>query len=290
MLTGGSAFGLAAADGVMAGLAGDGIGFPVLTPGADRPGTVVPIVPAAVIFDLGRGGYVDHRPDAATGRQAYEAAKAARDRAEETPPTGNVGAGTGAICGGLKGGFGYAEPAVTPDDPWRVAAAVVANPVGPAWNPVTGRLWADADGLLPAPSPAERRRLADEHYRKTPSLNTTVGVVLTDAPLVKAEATKVAQVGHDGLARAVRPVHSLADGDTLFCLAAGTARAPEDAVARFSLINRLLARAAEAVSRACVEAVLAAVVAGHWVGYREVVAGCPPTYPWERSGATREER
>lgn len=290
VLTGGSAFGLAAADGVMAGLAADGVGFPVRTPDADRPGTVVPIVPAAVIFDLGRGGHVDHRPGPATGRRAYEAAKAAHAADEAVPPTGTVGAGTGAICGGLKGGFGYAEMAATSGAPWRIAAAVVANPVGPAWNPATGRLWADTDALLPAPSPAERRALAEERRRHIPSLNTTIGVVLTDAPLVKSEATKVAQVGHDGLARAVRPVHSLADGDTLFCLASGTATATEDAVARFSLINGLLARAADVVSRACVEAVLAARAAGHWVSYRDVVADCPRTYPWERAGSTREER
>ncbi len=99
VLTGGSAYGLAAADGVMAGLEEAGIGFPV----GLEPGEIVPIVPAAVIFDLGRGGVFGHRPTAEFGRRALAAAS------PERPRSGTVGAGTGAVCGGIKGGFGYAE-------------------------------------------------------------------------------------------------------------------------------------------------------------------------------------
>ena len=104
VLTGGSAYGLAAADGVMAGLEEAGIGFPV----GPEPGQIVPIVPAAVIFDLGRGGVFGNRPTADFGRRALAAAST------ERPSSGCFGAGTGARCGGVKGGFGYAERVTPP--------------------------------------------------------------------------------------------------------------------------------------------------------------------------------
>lgn len=271
VLTGGSAYGLAAVDGVMGGLEDRGLGFRVSTPQA-APGTaVVPIVPAAVIFDLGRGGDTTHRPDAAFGRSALYAASRAGESGEDTPPCGNVGAGTGAVCGGLKGGFGYAERVVGRH---RVGAAMVVNAVGSPVDPATGRLWADTENLLPPPSPAEREALADQQHRATPSLNTTIGVLLTDATLTKAHATKVAQVGHDGLARAIRPVHSMADGDTLFCLASGRVPVAEDASGGLREFDALLAAAAQVVAEACRSAVLAARSVGPWPGYVDLVSSC----------------
>ena len=217
VLTGGSAYGLAAADGVMAALERDGIGFPV----GPEPGQVVPIVPAAVIFDLGRGGSFGHRPTAEFGARAYAAASA------ERPESGVVGAGTGAQCGGLKGGFGYAEHWL--DDGTGVGAAAVAvNATGSPVDPVTGRLWADREQRLAAPTAAERTALAAAYAQAQPSLATTIGVLLTDATLTKAQAGRLATIGHDGMARAIAPVHSMLDGDTVFALASGRRPATDD--------------------------------------------------------------
>lgn len=305
VLTGGSAFGLSAADGVMAGLEERGIGFPIRTPQAVPPEAVVPIVPAAVIFDLGRGGDHRHRPDAGFGARALDEAMAAHEAGAGSdwrtdtgwaPAMGSVGAGAGAVCGGLRGGFGYAERRVPstgaihgardarnvgPGSPreapeWRVGAAMVVNPVGSAVDE-QGRLW--ARDVLPAddprrhlaPSPEQVAALAAQRARHTPSLNTCIGVVTTDAPLAKVEARKVAEVGHDGLARAIRPVHSMADGDTIFCLAAGTAAQPDDPVARFTMFDALLSAAADAVAHACAEAVWSATSAGDWLSYADIV-------------------
>ena len=259
VLTGGSAYGLAAADGVMAGLEERGTGFPV-GPG---PGEVVPIVPAAVIFDLGRGGVFGHRPTADFGRRALAAAR------PDDPARGSVGAGTGAQCGGLKGGFGYAEQVLA--DGVSVAAAVVVNAAGSVVDPAEGRLWADQDRRLAAPTPAQQAALAAVARAAAPSLATTIGVVLTDAVLTKAQARKVAAVGHDGLARAVRPVHSMTDGDTLFCLASGTVAPPTEPRAALAGLNTLLTGAAEVVAAACLDAVLTATGRGRWPAYRDLV-------------------
>jgi L-aminopeptidase/D-esterase-like protein len=167
VLTGGSAYGLAAADGVMTALEQRGIGFRV----GPEPGHVVPIVPAAVIFDLGRGGDFGNRPTAEFGALALAAASA------RNPATGSVGAGTGAKCGGLRGGFGYAATVL--DDGTSVGAAVVVNAAGSAVNPATGRLWADRQGILATPAPVERSSLAQAQTSAGRSLATTLGVVLT---------------------------------------------------------------------------------------------------------------
>ena len=203
VLTGGSAFGLAAADGVMTGLERAGIGFPV----GREPGQVVPIVPAAVIFDLGRGGTFSHRPTAQFGLRALAAASA------ERPESGCVGGGTGAVCGGLKGGFGYAERRLETGP--SVAAAVVVNAGGSVVDPATGRLYADREQILPTPTESERSALAAAYARTTPSLGTTIGVLLTDATLTKAQAAKMTALVHHGMARAIAPVHSMFDGDTV---------------------------------------------------------------------------
>lgn len=270
VLTGGSAYGLAAADGVMHGLEERGVGHQVPLPGAEAAPAVVPIVPAAVIFDLGRGGDVSHRPDPGFGRAALGAAIRAHASGEQRPPMGTVGAGTGAASGGLKGGFGYAETTVGPH---TVGAAMVVNSVGSTVDADTGRLWADRGRLLPTPTEEERVTLHQESQRHIPTLNTTIGVVLTDAQLPKPIATKVAQVGHDGLARAIRPVHSMFDGDTIFCLASGAVALGPDEWRRRMQLHELLAAAADMVAEACLAAILSAESVGSWRAYGDLVAG-----------------
>lgn len=258
VLTGGSAYGLAAADGVLAGLEASQIGFRV----GPQPEHVVPIVPAAVIFDLGRGGDFTHRPTAAFGTQALAAARPC------DPENGCVGAGTGAKTGGLKGGFGYAE--LTRAAGVSVAAAVVVNATGSAVDPGTGRLYADRTHRLRTPTAAEKEALNRAAEDSAPSVATTIGVVLTDATLTKAQASKVAAVAHDGMARAIRPLHSMLDGDTVFCLASGVESAAGDPGASLTAFNDLLAAAADVFSDACLDAIIAASGRGPWPSYTEL--------------------
>ena len=218
VLTGGSAYGLAAADGVMAGLEARASGSR-----SDRgPGQVVPIVPAAVIFDLGRGGDFGHRPTADFGRRPWRrrSSRTTRTAAASAPAPAPSAAGSRAAS---------ATPRSPSPDGRRVAAAVVVNAAGSAVDPADraalGRPRAAAAHARPRPS---ARRSWRRTARPRPSLDTTIGVVLTDATLTKAQASKVAAVAHDGLARAVRPVHSMTDGDTIFCLASG--RRPAEAI------------------------------------------------------------
>lgn len=262
VLTGGSAYGLAAADGVMAGLEATGTGFRV---GPDRT-HVVPIVPAAVIFDLGRGGVFGHRPSADFGSRALRAARSAPPGSD--PATGCVGAGTGATCGGLKGGFGWTQ--VLLPDGTSVAAAVVVNATGSGVDPVDGRLWADRRRRLGAPTETERAALGAAQAAAEAPLATTIGVVLTDTTLTPARATKVAAVAHDGLARAVRPVHAMTDGDTVFCLASGRREAVTDPVQALGAFDALLVAAADVFADACLEALVAATGRPPWPSYREV--------------------
>ena len=260
VLTGGSAYGLAAADGVVAALERAGRGFPI----GSGPGDIVPIVPAAVLFDLGRGGHFGNRPTAEFGRLAIEVASG------EDPATGCVGAGTGAKCGGLKGGFGYAELSLGPGR-GSVAAAVAVNAVGSAVDPATGRLWSDRSGALADPTGAERAALdaarAASAPSSPPSPNSTIGVVLTDVTVTKAQAGKVAAVAHDGLARAIRPVHTMLDGDTIFALSSTqVAQAPDPLMALLGF-NELLTAAADVFADACFVALLAAQGRDPWPAY-----------------------
>jgi L-aminopeptidase/D-esterase-like protein len=258
VLTGGSAYGLAAANGVMAGLEAAGIGWPV----GLGPHEVVPIVPAAVIFDLGRGGVFGNRPTDEFGKRALAAATVQR------PETGSVGAGTGAVCGGIKGGFGYAESEL--ESGVSVAAAVVVNAAGSVVDSESGRLWADRRRLLATPSDPERAALATAHAEAQRSTATTIGVVMTDAALTKAQANKVAAVAHDGMARAIRPVHSMFDGDTVFCLASSRRSVAEDQIRSLFAFNSLLAAAADVFADACLDGVLAASGRGSWKSYTEL--------------------
>ncbi len=253
VLGGGSAFGLAAADGVMARLADQGTGFAV-----GGPGQVVPIVPAAVLFDLGRGGEFRATPDASFGAAAVDAATAG------PIPLGTVGAGTGAVTGlmgglPLKGGVGSAS-AVLPDGT-TVGALAVVNAVGSTVDPATGRFYGPSD--LRDPSPDELRA-ALVPAQQAP-FHTTLGVVATDATFTKAQCAKVAGMAHDGMARAIRPVHTMFDGDTVFALATCAGPAPDP-----MSLHALLVAAADVFSEAVVQGMLAATGAGGFRSYREV--------------------
>ena len=231
LLTGGSAFGLAAADGVMRYLDELGVGFAI--------GTVrVPIVAGAVIFDLLTGD-PRARPDAAAGHAACLAATG-------HPEVGAVGAGTGATVAKVGGGRprpGGVGIATVPAGVATVAAVMVANSVGGIWDDERHE-WA-------AP-------LAPEEGAAAPvaGANTTIGVVVTDAELTKEQVNRVAAVAHDGIARAVRPAHTRYDGDTIFCLATGAVTpGPSGTAPVPALADLVEAAAAEAVARAIVQAV-----------------------------------
>ncbi|MBQ0829418.1 P1 family peptidase [Streptomyces tagetis] len=267
VLTGGSAYGLDAASGVMSWLEERGRGIRV---GPD-PAHVVPVVPAACVFDLGRGGDFRARPDAATGRAAVEAAHASAPGAPVAE--GCVGAGTGAVAGTLKGGVGTASTVL--DSGITVAALVVANAAGSALDPETGVLYGELFAGRRVTYPAREvheaaRRRLDEvaALNAPPPLNTTLAVVVTDADLSRAQAQKLAGTAHDGIARAVRPVHLLTDGDTVFTLATG--RRPLEAGQPLAL-NEVLAAGADVVTRAIVRAVRAAAPVegpgGAWPSY-----------------------
>ncbi|MEU9730591.1 P1 family peptidase [Streptomyces sp. NPDC048002] len=272
VLTGGSAYGLDAASGVMAWLEERRRGVRV---GPD-PAHVVPVVPAACVFDLGRGGDFRARPDAATGRAAVEAASASAPGT--AVPQGCVGAGTGAVVGALKGGIGTASVVLASGI--TVGALVVANAAGDVLDPETGVLYGELfQGRVEYPDAGRHeealRYLARAAERNAPPpLNTTLAVVATDADLTKAQAQKLAGTAHDGIARAVRPVHLLNDGDTVFALATG--ERPLDAASPLAL-NEVLAAGADMVTRAVVRAVRAAESVdgpgGVWPSYGELYGG-----------------
>jgi L-aminopeptidase/D-esterase-like protein len=243
LLAGGSAFGLDAAGGVMRWLDEQGIGLAV---GPAR----VPIVPAAVLFDLPLGD-PRIRPDAAAGYAACQAAS------RQPPAEGNVGAGAGAVVGkifgldrAMMGGIGTASVTV---DGITVGAIVACNALGDvvdpdSGEPIAGARTADGRRLLDS-----RRALLNGELPR-PILvgsNTTIGVIATDARLTKTQAGRLALQGHDGLARAINPVHTLSDGDTLFALATG-------ASGRSLGLMTLGTMAAEACARAVLRAVRAA--------------------------------
>ncbi|MDZ5446969.1 P1 family peptidase [Micromonospora sp. 4G57] len=266
LLGGGSAYGLAAVAGVVDRLADAGIGFPVGT----EPGQVVPIVPAAVLFDLGRGGDFRATPGPDFGSAAYDAAT------DGQVALGTVGAGTGAVAGGIKGGVGSASAVV---GGVTVGALAVVNAVGSTVDPATGELYGARFGLAGefdgARPPNQRERAAALEAAEAPaaaagrgvdrSFHTTIGVLATDATLTKAQCQKLAGIGHDGMARAIRPVHSMFDGDTVFALA--TCAGPAlDPVA----FNAVLAAAADAFTRAVVHGILAAGSAGGYRAYADI--------------------
>ncbi|QZN84517.1 P1 family peptidase [Cellulomonas sp. C5510] len=301
VLTGGSAFGLVTAHGVQRWLAEHDRGYRVGT----SPGEVVPIVPAAAVFDLGRGGRFDARPDEAMG---YEAAAAAAVAAEHDPvDRGTVGAGTGAAIAmqTRKGGVGTASVRLpAPWDQVVVGALAVVNAAGaPAGSP---RSWPTPASAAPppasaAPTPASAApppasaapptasaapppasaappttspRAADParsgsgadsvaprlrgHQAPPAPLNTTIAVVATNAALDPAETSRTATAAHAGLARALDPVHTLVDGDTVFSLATGELALPASRPERVVALVQLQAAAAHALELAVADGIASA--------------------------------
>ena len=237
VLAGGSAYGLDSATGAMRYLEEQKIGLDM---GVAR----VPIVPAAILYDLGLGR-ADTRPDAAMG---YRAAATASSR---PPLEGNVGAGAGASVGKIRG-MKYATKAGV--GTWSIkvndiviGALVAVNAVGDVVDPESGQLIA---GLR---SGRTLQSMKKNQARAAVQSNTVIGVIATNAQLTKAGATKVAQMAQDGLARAIRPAHTMYDGDAIFALATGEMRADISMVGAF---------AAEAMAIAIVRAAKMAASAG----------------------------
>jgi L-aminopeptidase/D-esterase-like protein len=254
VLTGGSAYGLDTAGGVMGWLAERGEGVRV----GEQPHEVVPIVPAAVVFDLGRGGDFGARPSADWGRRAIQEAS------DGPVAQGNIGAGTGARASAFKGGVGTASTVL--EDGTTVGALAVVNAAG---SPIA------ADGTLsgarygldgefpvlavptePIPPPPGPPR---------PATNTTIAVVATDLPLDKTAAARMATVAHDGLARAIDPTHTLVDGDAVFAASTADPSAPRLTVQRSATdpaallrVELVYAAAARTLSRAIAHGLLAA--------------------------------
>ena len=226
VLTGGSAFGLAAAHGAQRWCEENGRGFAVT-------GGVVPIVPAAAIFDLGRGGDFTARPDAAMGYAAT--ADAAARKIQHDVERGNVGAGTGALIGRgqYKGGLGTASitlETISGEGSVVVGAIAVVNALGLPYG--TSPVRVEPDSVRLSDEGASTPRVAPVAAEAAsgpagavapvpPALNPTLVVVATNAILDKAECNRTASAAHAGLARALDPSHTLADGDTVFCLATG---------------------------------------------------------------------
>ena len=283
VLSGGSAYGLASAHGVMEYLEEAECGFPV----GKEPSWVVPIIPGAVIFDLGRGGKFTNRPNSTFG---YRASQSAKTRSTDL---GCVGAGVGARSGGLKGGLGMASTRI--ESGHVVSAIAVVNSIGSVINPDTCLPWNESMTRLRRPNASDRRTLRDyfsslntlvadiEIAPIENSLNTTIGTVATNLRLSKSECTKFASVAHDGLARAIRPAHLMNDGDTIFGLSVGpgdlvlSENEPifSDPVGRPALLNKVLAAGADMFAQACTEAILHATSTGGIVSYREL---CPSAF------------
>jgi L-aminopeptidase/D-esterase-like protein len=274
LLAGGSAYGLAAADGVMRWLEEH-------ERGVGMDGGVVPIVPGAVIFDLPVGGW-SCRPTAEFGRAACEAAGAAT-RAEDTVmAVGTVGAGVGARAGVLKGGVGTASTSLPSGV--TVGAIVAVNSLGDVVDRATGLPWT-ADLIKEfalIPPPAEQIDAFAQLPSPLSPLNTTIAVVATDAALSPAACRRVAIAAHDGLARTIRPAHTPLDGDTVFALATGAVEVAPGAgsntvPAAFSpetgLVTEVGIAAADCLARAVLVGVLAAESVAGIPTYRDMLPG-----------------
>ncbi|GAB2662639.1 P1 family peptidase [Gordonia jinhuaensis] len=241
VLTGGSAYGLVATHGAQLWCEQHGRGFPVGT----EPNEIVPIVPGAAIFDLGRGGGFTSRPTSDWGYEALQQANASGDFARIE--RGNIGAGTGAVTsrGRLKGGLGTGSVSLTiAGVTYTVGALAIVNARGvpqmPGLEELSATQYSDESALFAEPQP----------------LNTTIAVVATDAKLDVAETARMASCAHDGFARALDPVHTLSDGDTVFGLATGDVDVLGEHQLRTVTMMRIQAAAADAMAYAIVDAVL----------------------------------
>jgi L-aminopeptidase/D-esterase-like protein len=265
VLSGGSVYGLAAADGVAAAMGAEGRGFALIDlPGVPRS----PVIPAAILYDLANGGdkgWGDAPPYNALGRRAY----AARGR---HVPLGNAGAGMGALAGALKGGQGSAS--IVTQDGVTVAALACVNSWGSTTLPNQRAFWAhpfEIDGEFGAVAPSGDRFDAEDwggaKFNPQPRANTTIACVATDAALTPAEGKRVAQMASAGLARAIRPVFAPFDGDVVFALSTAQREMSEP---RTLTIARLGALAADCLTRAVARGVHAAVAVGRHKAWRDL--------------------
>ena len=290
VLTGGSAYGLAACTGVMLSLEERGIGLAV---GA-LPGELVPIVPGAALFDLGRGGEFRARPTAEFGRSALQAAL---DADQANLESGSIGAGCGAVAGNLRSGLGQAS--VTLANGVVVAALVVCNAAGSPIDPGNGDLLG-ARHLLAVDGPrrsavaADRLAALNEAVYRRPDRpvfafdgdnqiqHTTLAVVATSARLTKSRCARMAAVAHDGMARAVNPVHTMFDGDLVFGVSTGGSGSgpgsePAGKEPDPLEFHEILTAAADVVTRSIVRGMLAArstsTAAGNWPSWVDLAYG-----------------
>jgi L-aminopeptidase/D-esterase-like protein len=249
VLSGGSAYGLATADGVMRYLEEKGFGYAVGR-------GVVPIVPAAILMDLGYGGDWKIRPTAENGYQACAAAST------KPPAQGSVGAGAGATVGkmggpgrSMKGGFGTAS--VRLPNGIVIGAMVATNGVGDIWDHIRGKLVAgaraeDGRGLADVMTLMRQGKLPTQQAPRP--ANTTIGAIATNVELTKTQITKVTEMSSDGYALAIRPVHTPSDGDTIFGAATGKLKLPAADLDR--LLGMIGALAADVMAQAIVSSVL----------------------------------
>lgn len=264
VLSGGSSYGLISAYGVMQWLRERRQGFAVGT----QPDEVVPIVPGAVIFDLGRGGKFTATPSMDFGYKAMDSAT------DESVAQGTVGAGTGARSGTLKGGLGTAS-VVLPSG-YTVGALVAVNSLGNTVDPATGRFHVEDMGIgdefglrgnvehtSNGPAPEQPQGFPEQAQKR---MNTTIAAVATDAPLTKAMANRLALRAQDGLAMAIRPVHTLYDGDTVFALSTGDEE-PLSPETDSEALTRVFSAGADTLARAVVHAIRHAESAGELTAY-----------------------
>jgi len=259
--SGGSVYGLAAADGVVRHLESRAIGFPL------DDTHVAPIVPAAVLFDLGRGSEFRPPVDSSWGERAC------RSAGPGSVKTGCVGAGTGAMSGGIKGGVGSASLVL--DTSITVAALVVVNSLGSTVDPATGTFWeARLETGKEFAGRIRPRVMLPETPSGSPGENTTLAVVATDAALTKSQAKKIAMMAHDGMARAIRPAHTMFDGDIVYCLATGKQPLPGKpgffTAPVAQTINELGHAAADCLARAIIRGILDTKSAYGLTAYRDL--------------------
>lgn len=261
VLSGGSVYGLATADGVVQWLRKKGWGFPL------PDGNVAPIVPAASLFDLGRGNKFVPPIGPKWGAAACDSA------AKSMFSLGAIGAGTGAKAGSIKGGLGTASEIL--ESGIGVAAIVAVNSLGSVIDPSTGQFWE-----LRQEIGSEFGDIGKRSVKLPPALqpsdgqNTTIGIIATDATLTKVQAQKVAQMAHDGFARAIRPSHTMFDGDTIFCLATNRQDLPNTpsffASPKAQALTEVGRSAADCMARAVIRGVLEATSLGCMKAFRDL--------------------
>lgn len=280
-LGGSSMYGLSASNGIVRWLEDRGEGVPL------GPAGVAPIVPAADIYDLARGGDPKARTSAEWGYLAAEAT------AEGPVRQGSVGGGTGARAGGLRSGVGTAS--VHLGDGVYVGAFVIVNPAGSPVDPSDCSLWGVHYGLggefdgYRTPTAAECPDGDAAQAGASESLNTTIAVVATNAPLEKAAAARMSGNAHDGMARAINPIHTLYDGDTVFAVSTGDGEPLQvNDPADTRQLNSLFTAGATTLSRAIAKAMLSAESAGDRLSYcdtyRSACADMPQLEQWRTAG------